>query len=310
MNPLRNLLLWASQNKRLQKVVSRGGWMARTSRRFVAGEHEEEALEVVRALNAKGFAVTLDFLGENTTNLREAQSAQQAYIRLLDFIAGNKLQADISVKLTQLGLDLGPDVALNHLSLIVQHAYEHHNEVEIDMEASPYVEDTLAIYETLQKQYHNLGIALQVYLHRTPSDVERLIPLAPKIRLVKGAYKEPPEIALTRRKEIQQAFQRLLDRLLQPEILKGGTRVAIASHDDRIIHHALHRIQEWEVPPHTYEFQFLYGVRRELQQRLVWDGQPVRLYIPFGTHWYPYLMRRMAERPANLMLILQALIRG
>ncbi len=310
MNPLRDVLLWASQNPRLRKMVSRGGLFSRMARRFVAGEDEEEALAVVRRLNEQGFAVTLDFLGENTTNMDEARQAQKAYLRLLDFIAENRLNANISVKLTQLGLDLGTDVALQHLMTIAEHAHRHNNEVEVDMEASPYVEDTLAIYETVQKRFHNAGIALQAYLYRTPSDIQRLLPLAPKIRLVKGAYKEPPEIAHTRRKAIQQAFRDLLDQLLRPEVTEGGTRVAIATHDETLIQHARERIRKAGIPQHAYEFQFLYGVRRELHHRLLREGQPVRLYVPFGTHWYPYLMRRLAERPANLALILTALIRG
>ncbi len=291
-------------------MVSRGGVFARMARRFVAGEDEEEALAVVRALNERGFAVTLDFLGENTTNLEEARRAQKEYLRLLDFIEENDLNANISVKLTQLGLDLGADVALNNVLPLVEAAHRKNNEVEIDMEASPYVEDTLAIYETLQSRFQNVGIALQAYLFRTPSDVERLLPLAPKIRLVKGAYKEPPEIAYTRRKDIREAFQRLLDRLLSQEVASRGVRVAIATHDDVLVEHALARIQQERLSPSSYEFQFLYGVRRELQDRLLARGEPVRLYVPFGTHWYPYLMRRLAEKPSNLMLILTSLVKG
>ncbi len=306
MNPMRNLLLWASRNGSLERMVVGNGRFSGLARRFVAGETEEEAIRVVQSLNQRGFQVTLDFLGENTTNLDEARQARDEYLHLLDVIHEHSLQANISIKLTQLGLDLGVDVALEHAEAIARHAHERENSVEVDMEASAYVEDTLAIFETLQKRYGNLGIALQAYLYRTPGDLRRIFQVGGKVRVVKGAYNEPRAIAYQSREEIRRAFGRILEQLLTRDAVRAGVRTAIATHDDFLIQMARTLIRRNQIPREAYEFQFLYGVRRDVQEALVQEA-PVRLYVPFGTHWYPYFMRRLAERPANLAFFLRAL---
>ncbi len=308
MNPMRSMLLWASRNKALARSVSEGGAFARAARRFVAGETEADAVAAARELNSRGMAVNLDFLGENTTSEEEARSATEGYVSLAGLIAREGLQASVSIKLTQLGLDLGTELALENTRRVVAGSAAHGVAVEIDMESSEYVDRTLDIYEAVQKEVGGVGIAVQAYLRRTPEDVERLIGLGAKVRVVKGAYKEPKSIAYQSRKAVREAFMGVVEQLLQPEARAKGVCAAIGSHDDVVLNHAAELVAREGIDRKHYEYQFLYGIRRDLHDRLATAGEPVRIYVPFGTHWYPYFMRRLAERPANLKFFLRALV--
>ena len=308
MNPMRTMLLWASRNKALARSVAEGGAFARAARRFVAGETEQDAVAATRQLNERGMAANLDYLGENTTSEEEARQATQSYVNLSHLIERERLNSNISIKLTQLGLDLGTDFALENTRTVVSEARGHGVAVEIDMESSDYVDRTLDIYEAVQKEFGNVGIAVQAYLKRTPEDVERLIELGAKVRVVKGAYKEPRSIAYQSRSEIREAFNGIVDQLLSPKARAKGVCAAIGSHDDAVLDHAAERIRQDGIDRKHYEYQFLYGIRRDLHDKLASQGEPVRIYVPFGSHWYPYFMRRLAERPANLKFFLRALV--
>ncbi len=308
MNPMRSMLLWASQSKGLERSVSGGGAFARAARRFVAGEKREEALAVIKSLNEQGIAANLDLLGENTTNEEEARAAAEEYVRLAQAIREAGLDASVSIKLTQLGMDLGMDTVIGNTTMVIEAATAQGVGVEIDMEASEYVDRTLDVYQAVQERFGTVGIAVQAYLKRTVADVERLVELGAKVRVVKGAYKEPKDIAYQSFKQIREAFIEVLDVLMTPQAAAKGVCAAIGSHDDLIVDYAAAKVEENKLPPRNYEYQFLYGIRRDLHERFASQGQPVRIYVPFGTCWYPYSMRRLAERPANLKFFIRALV--
>ena len=307
MNPIRSSLLWASRSQRLTRAVSEGGTFARAARRFIAGETEDQAVAVARELNQAGMAANLDLLGENTESEKEAEKATEAYAELAQRIHQEGLDAALSIKLTQLGMDLGDDLVRQNTLHVVKTARRLGVSVEIDMEASPYVDRTLAVYRAAQERVGGVAIAVQAYLHRTVEDVKGLVPLGAKVRVVKGAYKEPRSIAYQSRFEVREAFRAVLDVLMTREAARQGAVTAVGSHDDVLLDYAQARIREHGLDRSAYEYQFLYGIRRDLHERLVSQGDPVRLYVPFGTHWYPYFMRRLAERPANLKFFLRAL---
>ncbi len=274
--------------------------------RFVAGETLDEAISVVARLNASGMHVSLDYLGENVVSSSDAAQATRAYIDILDAIARHQVDSNISLKLTHLGLDLGEDLCVENLRCIVQRAESYHNFVRIDMESSAYTQRTLAVFERLWSEgYRNLGVVIQAYLHRSEGDLAKLVQMGVRVRLCKGAYSEPSSVAFSRKRDVDANFQRLMEQLL---LL--GNYPAIATHDERLIHHAMDFARSHGIPPSRFEFQMLYGIRRDLQEALVRDGYNVRVYVPFGSHWYPYLTRRLAERPANLLFFLRALARG
>lgn len=269
--------------------------------RFVAGDDLDEASDVTRTLNAAGLTVSLDLLGEEVRDLSAAESARDAYLESIDRISAAGLDANVSIKLTQLGLSLDRALAVDSVEALAGRAARAGTTVTIDMEASEFTEATVDIYADAQERHGNLGLCLQAYLHRTPADLERLLPLGGHIRLCKGAYVESPSIAFTSRAEVDAAFARLLEPLMSDERVKP----AIATHDDDLIQlairHADHRSAPWEM-------QMLYGVRPNLQADLVRQGVSVRIYVPFGSEWYAYLTRRMAERPANLAFFARALL--
>jgi proline dehydrogenase len=269
--------------------------------RFVAGDTLKDAVRIASDLNDRGFLVSLDLLGEEVHDELSAGSALDEYLECLDRIAGDGLKANISVKLTQLGLSIDKAVTSESVAKLAGRAAEMGTTVTIDMEDSRYTSDTVEIYAEAQSQFGNLGIALQSYLKRTPSDLERLIPLGGHIRLCKGAYVEPPEVALTLRSAVDGAYASQLEHLMSSE----DVRPAVATHDLALID-LTRRLAPRRLG--YFEFQMLYGVRPGLQQELIDEGHPVRVYLPFGSQWYPYLTRRMAERPANLWFFVRSLV--
>lgn len=281
------------------------------ARRFVAGERLEEAIEAIKALNRQGILATLDHLGENTQTREDAVRAADEYLRILDAIRDHGLRSNVSLKLTQMGLDLDESFGYQNTKRIVEKAKEHKNFVRIDMESSAYTDRTLALYERLRQEgYDDVGVVIQAYLHRSEQDVERLIQLGANVRLCKGAYAEPPTVAFPRKRDVDRNFLKLLEKLWGSEARARGVYVAVATHDERIIRWAKRRAQELGISRDEFEFQMLYGIRRDLQQRLVGEGYRVRVYVSYGREWYPYFMRRLAERPANLLFLARHLVRA
>lgn len=305
---LRTILIALSHNRVLQDAIVRIPLSRGMARRFVPGETLQDALAVVLDLNARGMLATLDHLGENVTNQSEAIAAADEYLLALEALYVVAARCNVSVKLTHMGLDLGDDFCFANVSRIVRRAAELGNFVRIDMEGSPYTGRTLAIYRRLRKQFTNCGIAIQAYLHRSRPDVEALIAEGSgHFRLCKGAYDEPADIAYRARPAVTRALNELVRICLEPAGRARDAYAAVASHDQEVIDFTRAYAYQHDIPPTAYEFQMLYGVRRELQADLARRGYQVRIYVPYGTHWYPYFMRRLAERPANLLFFLRAL---
>lgn len=306
---LRSTLIALSRNKALQDLIVRMPVSRRMARRFVAGETLADAIAAVQNVNAAGMLATLDHLGENVTNEAEAIAAAAEYLTALDAIRAAGVRSNVSVKLTQMGLDLGEDFCFTNMRRIVEHAAALGNFVRIDMEGSPYTERTIGIYRRLRREFSNVGIVIQAYLHRSQADVEALIAEGiGHFRLCKGAYDEPATIAYRERPRVTQALNELIRTCLLPESLARGAYCAVASHDEEVVNFTRAYAYQHAVPLTAYEFQMLYGIRRELQADLVRRGYTVRIYVPYGTHWYPYYMRRLAERPANLLFFLRAFV--
>ena len=296
-----------SRSARLKRLASRYGLATGDSfaRRFIAGETIEAAIEAARRLQSQGLLLTLDYLGESVRTLDEAASATREYLRLMDVIVAAGIERNLSLKLTQLGIDVDRATCVDNLRRILEPAGRHGFYVRIDMENSRYTERTLQIFETLwEQQYRNIGVALQAYLHRTEQDVRRMNELGARVRLVKGAYKEPAAAALQQKVDVNAAFLRF-SRVL----LDHGTYPAIGTHDETLIEEVCAYAAERRIPLDRFEFQLLYGIRRDLQAALVSASYRVRVYVPFGREWFPYFMRRLGERPANLSFVLRALIR-
>ena len=287
----------------LKKIASRYGMRRPGSfaRRFIAGETIEEAIEAARQVEGSGLLQTLDYLGESVATLAEADAATRDYLRVVDAIINAGIGRNLSLKLTQLGLDVDRASAVDNLRRILERADKFF--VRLDMESSHYTETTLGIFETLwQQNYHNIGVVLQADLHRTEKDAERIIALGARIRLVKGAYREPATVAYPRKADVDAAYVRLMRRLLLE-----GTYPAIATHDEAMIREAQRYAAEQHIARERFEFQMLYGIRRDLQTSLVAQGYRVRVYIPFGRQWFPYFMRRLGERPANVGFVLRGI---
>jgi proline dehydrogenase len=272
--------------------------------RFVAGESKESAIAAVRDLNARGIAGSLDLLGENVTDLEAATRAREEYVALLRGIADAGVDSNISIKLTMLGLDIERGVALDHLVAILDAARYTDNWVRIDMEGSPYTQATLDLFFDVFESYPNVGIVIQSMLRRSDQDIDRLIVAGARVRLVKGAYKEPASIAYEDKLEVNAAFDRMAERLLD-----RGEYPAIATHDDERIEHAIEYAAERGIGRHRFEFQMLYGVRRETQEAMVRRGFNMRVYVPYGQQWFPYFYRRLRERKENVSFVLRNLLR-
>lgn len=295
---MKSTLLFLSRQEKLKNFVLGFEFAQKVSRRFVSGETQEQAIQAVKDLNQQGFLATLDRLGENVTNRDEAVKAADDYLLLLDKISQNGVDSNVSCKLTQMGLDLDFDFCVNNVKRIVQRAKQYGNFVRIDMEDSPRTEKTLQVCFALHKEYPNSGAVIQSYLYRSEEDVKRLLEQKIRIRLCKGAYKEPKTVAFQKKKEVDDNFVKLMKMML-----KSGVYHGIGTHDDKMIQATMDFAKEENISRDAFEFQLLYGIRRELQEELVKKGYHVRIYVPYGDQWYPYFMRRMAERPANLFFV-------
>jgi proline dehydrogenase len=297
---LRSAFLYLAGQQQIFKFVRNNRLAKSFAGRFVAGETLDTALAAVARLNARGITASLDLLGESVHNEAEAQRAGEAYIAMLDRIHERKADANVSVKLTAMGLDISEDLCVVIVHTILQRARDYGSFVRIDMESSEYTQRTLDLFE--QRLYpaysQNVGIVLQSYLFRTFADVERAILLKARVRLCKGAYKEPETVAYPDKKDVDANYIRCMH-----ELMLNGNYPGIATHDEAIIREAKRFAKANDIAPDRYEFQMLYGVRRDLQDQLVREGYRLRVYVPFGTQWYPYLMRRLAERPANVAFL-------
>jgi proline dehydrogenase len=297
---LRRTLLYLSGQQRLEGFLRRNRVARGFASRFVAGESLEEALAAVRRLNADGITASLDLLGESVRNEAEARAMGRSYHGMLQRIRSERLDANVSVKLTALGLDISEDLCVAVMQELLEYARKCESFVRIDMESSAYTQRTLDLFEHRFFPNHreNVGVVFQSYLYRTLEDVARANALRARVRLCKGAYMEPPSVAYPDKKDVDENYLRAMRVLLLE-----GNYPGIATHDERIIEETKRFAREHDIDPGRYEFQMLYGVRRDLQQSLVADGYRMRVYVPFGTQWYPYLMRRLAERPANVAFI-------
>ncbi len=296
---LREGLLYLSKSDGVRRAATSNPMAKRLAQRFVAGETLGQALEVVRRVNASGMQATLDELGENVHSYQEAGRTADSYSRTLGSLSNEGLEANISIKLTQLGLDLGPDIARTLAGKVVASAAELSGFVRIDMEGSAYTQATIEITKEIHAITPSVGTVIQSYLYRSQDDVRELTRLGIRVRLVKGAYLEPPSVAYPQKAEVDENFKHLADLLLT-----DGTYPAFATHDEVLIELIKTRAAQMGRPTGEWEFQMLYGIRRDLQRSLQAEGYRVRVYIPYGTQWYPYLMRRLAERPGNLIFVL------
>jgi proline dehydrogenase len=306
---LRALFISLSESRSLRAAAERSSIGQRVSSRFVAGTQVEDALRATQAVNQLGPSVSIDNLGENVTNADEARASSQLYHQLLDEIARRKLNANISLKLTHMGLDVDEQLARDLVTGLVAKAASMtpRNFVRVDMEGSPYTQRTLDFVHELHRVPGNqgaVGAVIQAYMRRAESDIEKLLGEGIRIRLCKGAYKEPEEIAFQKKSEVDANYVKLMKTLMKSGIYHG-----LATHDENIIKTAKAFATRENIPPEAFEFQMLYGIRRDLQRSLVREGWRMRVYIPFGAEWYPYLMRRLAERPANVLFILKNLFR-
>ena len=294
---LRQTFLWLSHRQGIFRFVRNNSVARRFASRFVAGETIDDAIAAVRALNAKRISGTLDLLGESVTNAAEARATADHYLQLLDRIAAEGLDSNVSVKLTAMGQDIADTLCIENISRVLDRARQHRTFVRLDMESSAYTERTLQLFEEhLFPRYpEEVGIVLQSYLKRTAADVSNAVDIQCRVRLCKGAYKEPPSVAFPEKRDVDSNYVACMKRLMT-----SGRYPGIATHDEAIIAAAKAYAKEQAIAPDRFEFQMLYGVRRDLQDQIVREGYRMRVYVPYGTQWYPYLMRRLAERPANL----------
>jgi len=296
-----------SRSNTLKRLASSYGMATPRSfaRRFIAGEHVEDAILAARALQAKGLLLTLDYLGESVTTIEQATAATREYTHLMDDIVAADIERNVSVKLTQLGLAIDRATCVDNMRRILEPARQHGFFVRIDMENSPYTDVTLEVFETLWNlEYRNIGVVLQSYLFRTERDLRRMNELGARVRLVKGAYREPAPVAYQQKSDVDAAYLRQM-RLL----LDHGAYPAFATHDVALLNEIKSYATERGVTRDRYEFQMLYGVRRDLQISFVTDGYRMRIYVPFGKEWFPYFMRRLGERPANVLFVLRAMLK-
>ena len=299
---IRRVLLWAAEKSWIEETVSRRRVTRGVVDRFVAGSDLEDAINAIKSLNERGIGGILDFLGEGVSDPEGASAAADKYLTSIKRIEETGIDTTVSVKLTQLGLAFDKGACIDHLRRLAAEAQAVGTVVEIDMEQSDFVSDTLDVYRLLQADFDGLRLALQAYLRRTPLDLEAMSDIRPRIRLVKGAYAEPEAIAFQKKKEINAQFSFLTDWLFE-----NGTDPALATHDGDLIEHGLRAEKLSGVSKQGFETQMLYGIRTDLQQKLADMGYRVRTYVPFGSNWYPYLTRRLAERPANVRFFLRAL---
>jgi len=305
MSLMRRVLLAGSTNTWLRERATRAPFVRRSVRRFMPGERIEDAIRAAEGLRPQGITTILTALGENLTTPEEAESVADHYVEVFETVSSSGLDAQISVKPTQLGLDLDPALCERHLDRLLACADTHGNFLWIDMESSPYVDRTLALYRRARARSNRVGLALQAYLFRTANDLESLLPLGPAIRIVKGAYLEPPEVAYPRKRDVDESFYRLCLRLMSGDAQNAGALLHIATHDQALIRRLRDHAVAHQVPRSGFEFAMLYGIAVAEQKRLVADGLPVRVLVSYGEGWFPWYMRRLAERPANVWFVLK-----
>ena len=305
MSVMRNVLLAGSTNPWLRERATKAAFVKRSVRRFWPGERVEDALEAARELKTQGITTILTALGENLTKPQEAEDVTLHYLDVFDKVAAAGLDAQISIKPTQLGLDLDRAMCERNLDRLLERAEQRGNVLWIDMESSPYVDPTIELYRRARAKSPRIGIALQAYLYRTEKDLVSLLPLGPAIRLVKGAYLEPPSVAYPKKADVDANFYKLCVRMMSPEAQRAGALLHIATHDaalaDRLAAYATDHL----VPPSSYEFAMLYGIGVSQQKRLVSEGKDLRVLISYGEYWFPWYMRRLAERPANVWFVVK-----
>jgi proline dehydrogenase len=308
---LRTALIYLSQADWARELVNNLPPARAAAARFVAGPDIAAAIEASRELNNKGMLVTLDLLGEHTAVRQDALAARDEILALLDEIKSQDVRANVSIKLSQLGVNIDPELALDNMRLILQRAAQHNNRIRIDMEDSSLTDVTLHIYRTLRDKdgFDNVGIVIQSYLYRSDEDLRQLVDEGAWIRLCKGAYAEPPDIAYPNKADTDRKFIDHMQLLLGEEARRNGVYLGMATHDDRAIQATIDYARANNIAPDRFEFQMLYGIRRELQEQLVADGYRMRVYVPYGTAWYPYFMRRLAERPANVWFFVSNLLK-
>ncbi len=309
MGLMRSVLLAASRSSWLRRRATRHRFVRRAVRRFMPGETLEEALAAAQSLRSGGIAAVLTCLGENVATREEAAQVARHYVEVLDRVEERGLDAEISVKLTHLGLDLGGGTAAANLATIARRATAAGRRVWIDMEGSAYTDATLAAYHDVQRETGGLGLCLQAYLRRTRADLEALLPLGPAIRLVKGAYREPPQVAFPAKRAVDAAFLDLAGLLLGRNARRAGAWAVFGTHDSALIRRVGAHAAGEAIPRDAFEFDLLYGIRRDEQERLAAEGYRVRVLIAYGTYWFPWYMRRLAERPANLWFVARSLLR-
>ncbi len=300
---MRDFIFWLSTKKSVTDAIARRGMRYGFARRFVAGERLEDALAAGRELAKDGRRISLNHLGENVASGKEAEQARDSYIAMVQALEREQIDGNVSIKLTQLGLDISKNLCQELTGQIAAAAQAAGRSIEIDMEGSAYTAATLDIFEAVRRERENVALAIQAYLYRSEQDIERLQPLRPKIRLVKGAYREPKRIAWQNKSDVDANYRRLLEKLFD-----GDFPVAIATHDPAMLEFARAQLKARNLGQDRYEFQMIFGVRRDLQAELRRQGYPLRIYVPFGTEWCPYFMRRLSERPANVWFVLRSLL--
>jgi proline dehydrogenase len=317
---LRSILIYFSKANWMQKIVSNWKFAWKAASRFVAGEEISDAIKVVKELNLKGINATLDQLGEHTINPTDATKSTEGIIRILDQIDENNARANVSIKLTQIGLAIDESICEQNLETILKKAKELNNFIRIDMEDSPYTDKTIELFRKMRsKGYKDVGIVVQSCLFRTEADARQLLLEGTRFRLVKGAYKEPVELAYPKKEDVDRNFDHLTSIMLDSAFERGSEEIsgngkippvtALGTHDEKRIEFAKSYQTSLGLPIKSLELQMLYGIRRDLQDKLAEEGYPVRIYVPFGTHWYPYFVRRLAERPANLWFFISNFFR-
>ncbi len=302
---LRSLFLWLSEQRGIFNFVKSNGMARKAASRFVAGETVDSAVEAARLLNEKEITASLDLLGESVNSTEQTFASRDEVIHILDEIARTGVDANVSVKLTQMGLDIDVELCLQNMRMMLSHAKEHGIFVRIDMESSEHSERTLQVFQELHPEFGNLtGVVIQSYMRRSAKDIEDLIAMGARVRLCKGAYAEPESVAFQEKAEVDGSYDRLMKRLLDE-----GNYPGIATHDERLIDRALAYVEANDILPERFEFQMLYGVRRDLHYMLREKGYNMRVYVPFGNNWYPYLMRRLAERPGNMAFMTASIVK-
>src|SRR2546430_1803700 len=303
----RSALLYLSQQEGLKDFAARFTPFKKLTTRFVAGENIEEAIAAIRQINDRGCSASFDHLNESVTDEREAAAETREYLTVLSRIEETGINSNVSIKLSQFGLEIDPELAYRNARMVVEDAARRGNFVRIDMEGSKVTQATIDIFKRLRSEFglNDVGIVLQSYLYRTYEDVRVLLKLPARIRICKGAYSEPPEVAYPDKKDVDENYVRVMKLLLSSGVYHG-----IATHDPKMIDATIKFAQREGIGKDAFEFQMLYGIRRDLQDQLARDGYRMRVYVPYGKHWYPYFMRRLAERPANIWFVLKNMLKG